>query len=285
MRVLSILFALFISTQAFGAQLTVGILAPQGSDKAFQRWQPFVDMLSDRLDMEVIIYPISAQIGTEAFFEGYIDLLLGNPVQTAVVVDTMAGQRLVSMIKPAGDRFAGVVVVRADSPIKTVSDLRGRRFAALGDWAAGGYLFQAAHFQSLTQSHPDQVSQRLRADNQNDSVKMVMAGEADAAFIRTGVLENLISTGAISEDDLRVLDEQANDPNSLSRTTNWYPEWYMVAQATLSSELTERLRDLLLSLDASDPGMQHAGITGFKEPLDIGPVINAMQNLGVAPYN
>lgn len=282
--ILCIVFTLLCGPLA-ALELKIGITAPQGRDQALARWSALVDLLSEQLGKQVRMFPVSPMDGTRAFFDGHIDLLLGNPVQSAVVADTMRAHTIASMRKPTGEQFAGVIAVAQDSAIQSVSDLRGHRFAALGDWAAGGYLFQADYFILSGLPRPDLFAERIYADNQNQSVQMVLEGKVDAAFIRTGVLENLIERGIIEKNTLRVLDNKALKDDELARTTKWYPEWYLMAQGSMPAELQTEIARIVMGLHEDLPAVRAAKITGFQPPLEIAPVVQAMKRVGVAPYD
>ncbi|MEO1239514.1 MAG: phosphate/phosphite/phosphonate ABC transporter substrate-binding protein [Pseudomonadota bacterium] len=267
------------------AEIRIGVLAPQGPEAAVERWQPLMEHLSGELGQPVTMFPVSAQDGTEAFGSGLFDLLLGNPVQTAVVVDTMAAVPLASVERSSGAEFAGVIVARAESGIEALSDLQGRRIGTLGDWAAGGFLFQADYVMQNGLAHPGDLGDRVRFKNQNQIMDSLVAGDIDAAFVRTGILEGWISAGRLSVEDVRVLSPKEGSGPIEWRTTGWFPEWFIVARNGLDARLTGPLAEALIGLEPSGQEATAARITGFREPLDVTDVVTAMQRVGVAPYN
>ena len=277
--------AVVLWAAAAQAEMRVGILAPQGPEQAQDRWAGMIDSLSTTMGMPITFHPVSAQDGTTAFFDNHIDVLVGNPVQSAVVVDTMNAQPVASMVSTRGAKFAGVIVVSADSTITTLQDLSGMRIATLGNWAAGGYLYQSSHLVRNGLAGPDDLGIRVKGRNQNDLVELVKAGAADAAFIRTGVLEGLIAKGAVTAGELRVLDDQKQSPDDLHRTTRWYPEWMVSVQPGLDPAIAAKLRSALVAVDGQSPAARQAKVRGFQAPLDLGGVIEAMQVLRVAPYD
>lgn len=129
-------FAVF-SPLAAAADLFIGVTAPRGASPAEARWQAFADYMSAELGQGVQLVPVGAVEGTEVFLGGGIDVLLANPVMAAVTIDMMSGQPMASLVSSTGNTFAGVIVVRAESAVQSVADLRGGTVATLGDWAAG----------------------------------------------------------------------------------------------------------------------------------------------------
>ncbi len=280
-RFLLIAFLFSFATIAY-AEVRIGVLAPQGAEIAEERWSPLLERLATEIGEPVGLFPVNAQDGVEDLYRGSIDFLIGNPVQTAVVVDTFRAEALASVQRGANTQFAGVIIAKAGSEIRSVDDLAGRRIATLGDWAAGGYLFQSDHLIESGLGTVSKVATRLRGENQNELVEMVRSGRADAAFIRTGVLEDLIGKGVISADEIIVVDEQMG--GDLRRSTKWFPEWFVVARQSVDPEARQRVKEALMALSENDVEMQTARVTAFIAPLDVSPVVNAMKRVGVAPY-
>lgn len=285
MRFLLPAIMMLFSAQAAYSEIIIGVLAPQGPEAAYEAWQPFADHMSDELGEPVSLIPVGASDGTEAFFEGYFDIFVGNPVQTAVIVDTMNARPIASVVRQNGAEFAGLIVARNNGPIENLQDLSGARIATLGDWAAGGFLFQAHHLVSAGLGRPGEIGTRVRGANQNELVQMVLDGAADAAFIRTGVLENHIALGLIEPGTLRVLDAQSQGAEELQRSTRWFPSWFVSVPNATNERRIAQLNDILNEITPDLPAAQRANILGFTSPLDIQPVIQAMQQVGVAPYN
>lgn len=274
-----------VPAQVAWSEIRLGVVAPQGPDAAIAAWQPFADYLGSELGEEITMFALGPVEGTEAFYNGHIDVLVGNPVQTAVVTDTMEAVPIASVARSNGTQFAGLIVVRQDAPIQTLEDLRGRRIATLGDWAAGGFLFQAHHLVEANIGRPRDIGDRIVGKNQNELIEMVMDGRADAAFVRTGVVEEREASGKIAEDALRVLDLQPKNDGDFARTTRWFPSWFVSAQNWLEEARLSRLYEALAGVSPDMPEAEAAGIVGFTPPLEIESVVAAMRTVGVAPYD
>ena len=281
-----ILTAIFtIWAAVASAELRIGVLAPQGIEQAQTRWQGLIDSWATELNMQIDFLPLRASEVPSAMQEGQIDLLLANPVQSALVADQMRARALASMISNRGTEFGGVILVNADSDIQALGDLAGQSFASLSDHAAGGYLYQSAHLMMKGQPRPDMIARRVFGKNQNELVDMLVSGAADAAFVRTGVLESLIAKGTVSAGQLRVLDDKKSGPDDLHRTTSWYPEWFLMAHPNAERALLDRFLVTVLNMNADSDAAKTARVQGFQMPLDLTNVTMAMQIVGVAPYN
>ncbi len=57
------------------------------------------------------------------------------------------------------------------------------------------------------------------------AVQALLEGKADAAFIRSGVLESLEKQGVVTPDEIRVLNLQQLEQFPFQTSTRLYPEW------------------------------------------------------------
>lgn len=280
-----LVFIVAIWATAGQADIRFGVLAPQGEAQAQARWQMMIGELAQSMGEQIELVPLVASDVAPAMDEGRIDVLLANPVQSAVAADKQGAKPMASMISSRGDRFAGVIIVRSDSDILSLQDLPGHRFASLSDHAAGGYLFQSAHMVMNGIGKPDTIGARLLGKNQNVLVEMLLAGEADVAFVRTGVVEDLTAKGVIPQGAIRVIGDKKASEGGFHRSTKWYPEWFLMAHPKADRQMLDMLLVKILNLDPKSPGAKAAKLKGFQMPLDLSGVTLAMQAVGVAPYN
>ena len=72
--------------------------------------------------------------------------------------------------------------------------------------------------------------------------------QADAAFVRTGLLESLVREGRLQPGQLKVLNAQNYPGYPFALSTRLYPEWPVVAMSHLPEDLSVRIAGALLSL-------------------------------------
>lgn len=282
---LAALAALVLSAPDARADLRLGVVAPRGEVKALSQWQPFADYLSGEIGEAVELLPVAPGAALDSFSGGDFDALIGNPVHSAVAVETMGAKPVASLVKRAGADFAGVIIARAGSGIETATDLKGKKVISLSTGSAGAYMFQAAHLSAAGLSVPSDFAAHSIGKNQDDLVKLVVRGVFDAAFVRTGVVEAMVAEGAIALEDLVVVDARETEGFGLLHTTRLYPEWFVVAESGLSEDQVTRLHDALVSVPADHPAATAARIQGFVEPRDPSPVVDAMRALRVPPFD
>lgn len=266
---------------AFGVRL--GVLAPRGELEATTRWDALGKYLGEHLGRPVQIVPLAPSRVVSAAQGGEVDLVFSHPGHTLEIEDKLAARPLATLVEREGSQFAGVIVARRGSGIRRAEDLKGKTVLSLSKTAAGAYIFQAYY---LLQKGIDVEKDLVRREGrqQDDLVLAVRAGLADAAFVRTGVLEAMARDGKIRMDEFVIVDERKTEGFAYAHTTPLYPEWYVSALPHLEAAIADEFKRALIALRPSHPVCQRAGIRGFVEPLPIEGMRQALQALKLPPY-
>jgi ABC-type phosphate/phosphonate transport system substrate-binding protein len=281
---LALLVALIPTASA--QELKLGVLAPRGELKANARWQEFGKYLSTRLGKDVIIVPLPPARVSSAADSGKIDFLLSHSAHTAYVEEKLGAKVLATLNTKAGPRFGGVIIAKKGSGISKAEDLRGKSVMSLKfKAAAGAYIFQTYHLgQKGIDPHKDFASIR-EGKKQDDLVLAVKNGLIDAAFIRTGLLENMQREGKIKLDEFEIVDRRDNDGFPLVHSTELYPEWCLSALPSVPQDDTDKMADALFKLTPDMPAANKARIKGFVQPVSLDGIKQALKSLQIAPYN
>jgi phosphonate transport system substrate-binding protein len=163
-----------------------------------------------------------------------------------------------------------VILVRRDSGINSLAQLRGRRIAFQRTTSTSGYLVPAATL--LDVGLPLEILLSPKDSPSADAVGYLFAGSE--MNVVTWVHKRLADAGAISSvewDDGRLPESFRNDMRVLVRTAP-FPRGLEMVRGNLESPVRERLRQVLLQA-ASDPTAAPAlrsffGTTRFL-PLDV----------------
>jgi ABC-type phosphate/phosphonate transport system substrate-binding protein len=138
---------------------------------------------------------------------------------------------------------------------------------ALGRTAAAAYMLQAYHLLKRgIDVHKDFASFQP-AQKQDDLAMLVQKGVADAAFVRSGLLEEMEKEGKLKVADFEIIDQKRGDDFAPVHTTVLYPEWYVAATAKTDAALAQRVKAALLRLTSTTEAARVARINGFVEPL------------------
>ena len=281
----AVVAALFVGTSSASAEIKIGVLAPRGEDHAYRLWADLGLYLTDRMGEPVTIIPLAPTRSLYFLGNRHLDFLMSNPVQSAIAEEVYGATALATLNKRSGDQFAGVIVTRADSGIVTAAQLRGQRVVSMRvGVAAGGYIFQAYYLEQRGVRIPQDLASLEEGTKQDDLVMMVRDGRADAAFVRTGILESMARDGRISMDEFNVVDRR-DDGFPLVRTTPLYPEWSMMAGSFVDHRVATRLRNALLALTPEHPAAQSARINGFVPPISLNGMKLALAALRIPPFD
>ncbi len=266
--------------------IKIGVNAHRGADYVKERWSDLAQHLSQELGETVKIVPLRVASLLSDVKRKQVDFVFSNPVQAVVLNAYLRTVPMVTLNTNAGSQFAGVIVAKKGSGITKSQDLVGKKVVSMRfKVVAGGYIFQTYHLlQKGIDPHKDFASiKQLRS--QDKLVQTVKRGIADAAFVRSGLLEKMTKAGKIKMDDFVVVDHR--DPNKrvpFVHTTQAYPEWYISAMPKTDEATVKRLKAALLALPANSQAARVAKIKGFVKPLSLDNMKMALQTLKVPPY-
>lgn len=277
---------LVVIPNAIAKDLEIGVLAPRGELKASTRWQEFGQYLSKEIGVNVQIVPLPPARVIAAADSGKIDFLLSHSPHTVYVEEKLDARVLATLNTKAGPRFGGVIVAKKGAGILSVTDLKGKSVMSLKfKAAAGAYIFQAYHLlQQGIDPHKDFASIR-EGKKQDDLVLAVKNGLIDAAFVRTGLLENMQREGKIKLDEFEIVDSRKSKDFNLLHSTELYPEWCMSALPGVSEDIVGKMTDALFKLKPDMPAAKKASILGFVQPVELDGIKQALRTLHIAPYN
>ena len=285
LTLIAVIAGLFAGMSTASAEIKIGVLAPRGEDTAYRLWAELGLYLTDRMGEPVTIVPLAPTRSLYFLGNRHLDFLMSNPVQSAIAEEVYGASAVVTLNKRSGDQFGGVIVTRRDSGIVAAPQLRNKRVVSMRvGVAAGGYIFQAYYLEQRGIRVPQDLASLEEGTKQDDLVLAVREGRADAAFVRTGILESMAREGRISMDEFNVVDRR-DDGFPLVRTTPLYPEWSMMAGSNVDGRTASRLRDALLSLSPDHPAAQAARIKGFVRPISLNGMKLALAALRIPPFD
>ena len=119
-------------------------------------------------------------------------------------------------VKGDADAFQGynlIVVVKKDSPIQTLADLKGKKVAHTSASSNSGNLAPRALFPPLGLV-PDEDYTVVYSGKHDQSVMGVAHGDYDAAPVASDVYDRMVRAGRVKEGELRVIYTSARFPTS-----------------------------------------------------------------------
>jgi phosphonate transport system substrate-binding protein len=114
-----------------------------------------------------------------------------------------------------GRAYHSLILVRADSPFRTLEDLRGRNFAFVDPNSTSGYLIPLVHFLREARIRPeDHFRNVVFAGSHNAAILSVLNGRVDAAATADTLLSRAIEAGQVRREDFRAIWTSPPIPNS-----------------------------------------------------------------------
>lgn len=233
--------------------LQMGLLPYLSTEHLFERFLPMKDYLEAQLQRRIVM-------STAPDFKTYVqraargdyDIYQTAP-HFALLAETEHGYRRVSRLTRELD---GDVIVRHDSPARSIEDLRGRIVITPDALAITSMLGE-----QLLKDHglsPGRDYRLQRSSSHNNAIMTVYRRAADAALSSAAVFEQLAPE---IKRELRVL--------SKTRTV---PHMMVMAHPRLPPAEYERLKRALLAFTRDGPGRKFFEITGYS---DMGPITDA----------
>ena len=239
-----------MKTQDQKTELKIGAVAY--APKVVTIWEGMKEYLDDRgLRTEYVLYSSYPAL-VEALVAGHIDIAWNTPLAYLQARERLGGQCLVLGMRDSDLSFTTVFIARTDSPIHSLSDLKGKRFA-LASRDSSHAAILPVHFLRQGGLDPEKDLKLVRYDtdigkhgdtgtSEQDVVRAVTEGSADAGAIGKATWDASVTGGSI-------------DPHKLGIfwTSHGYSHCNFTARAGLSPSLAERFTKAIQAMDYDDP--------------------------------
>lgn len=270
--------------------LRFGVLSFRPKEITTAQWLPLAKELEHNLpSYSVELVPLTYPELNQAAKENTLDLVLTNPEHYVLLKNKMGINAAATMITLEKGHpltyFAGVIFTRADRmDIQTFSDLNDKKIASPSEESLGGYLMQRWELEKNNVMPKSYLFTGMPHDKVVDEV---LGGNADAGFVRSGVLEKLAQTGKITLGEnptIRVIEPHPiTDGIPVLHSTDHYPEWAFCLTKDMNSDISRRITLALLNIKSDSDVAKTAGIAGFNAPADYTPVEILMLRLRAHP--
>lgn len=212
---------------------TFGVVPQFEQRKLFAIWKPVVDELAKRSGLDIkLVVTLSVPEFEAALEAGTFDFVYANPYHILKVRDSQGYIPLVRDEEP----LRGILVVRKDSPLKSVKELDGKTIAVPSPNALGASLLLRSELERLHGVH----LQMLNVKTHSSVYLHVLNGLTEAGG---GVQKTLGEQAPTIQSQLRVL-----------YTTHDIPSHPVAAHPRIPAESRERIRKALLDLGATPAG-------------------------------
>ncbi|MEA3373823.1 MAG: sensor histidine kinase [Campylobacterota bacterium] len=267
----------------------VGVLAKRGSAITVEKWSATAEYLSREVDgYRFEIVPLGFEALYESVERNEIDFVLTNTAYYVELEYLYGVSRIATLknISSQGDvltSFGGVIFTKKDSGIKTLDDLKGKRFGAVNISSFGGWIMAEKELHNKGIDIDD--FSEFRFFGSHDSVVLaVKEGEIDAGTVRTDTIERMANEGIIDSKVCNVLAPKQYAGFPFKVSTALYPEWPFAKLPLTPDELADKVLIALLQMPSDSKAAESAHVAGWTIPLDYSKVHLLLQELHLGPY-
>lgn len=270
---------------AAGREVDIGVFAYQGERAATSDWTPLITYLNEALpEHRFRLNNYDAAGLRDAIARRSIDLVITNPGYYVALESELGVSRIATLVTPgigtATQALGSAIITRNDNAqVRELTDLAGKKVAAIAPDAFGGYLIAARELLARGIDPEDDIREiRFVGLPMARVVDAVLRGEADAGIVRACHLEQMAKQALIRREDFRVLGEQHDDAFPCARSTPLYPDWPIATTRDTDPALAKAVARALLSMPETADGLN------WTVPADYQMVRDMFRELRTGPY-
>jgi phosphonate transport system substrate-binding protein len=250
-------------TVSRGPEIVIGLIPEQNIFAQMDRYEQLSDYLSAKIGRS-IRWRVVPYYGTivDYFRSSEVDgAFLGS--FSYVLVHTMTGAEVLVRAEDLYGRSMsrGVIFVRKDSGIKSIRDMKGKRFAFVDKATASGYLLPVAYFREMgIENYKTYLKEVYFAGTYTEAIHDVLDGKADIGAAKNTVFEKVEATDSRVKNELIVLERFPE-----------VPEGGLVVRKGLDAALKKELKRVLLDMYKDPDGqnvLEKFGARRFVETTD-----------------
>ncbi|WP_193315594.1 phosphate/phosphite/phosphonate ABC transporter substrate-binding protein [Janthinobacterium aquaticum] len=207
-----------IGTGAEGANrkdVTIGVFAYQGERTATSDWRDLATYLDREIpEHRFLLKNYDAAGLRRAVATGEVDLVITNPGYYIALETEVGVSRIATLSSPTVPAIASVILTRADrADLRELSDLKGKRIAAVSPDAFAGYLVAAREMLDAgVDPETDLGERRFIGLPMFRAIEAIMEGEVDAGIVKACMAEQMVRKGLITINaEVIAIDAVSND--------------------------------------------------------------------------
>jgi len=289
---LFVLFLLLISGRSYAKdEIRFGVFAYLGEKETRAKYEPLVEYLNKTIDKRVVLEILTQDEMDRKIKNRELDIATTNPTHFLVIRQQYKLSGALATLIGTSDgkvtsKLGGVIIVKNDSPIKTLQDIKGKTIITPSVKHMGGFRAQAyeAYKVGIDVLKDDKKIIETKASHQ-DVVMAVLQEKADVGFIRDGVLEQMLSKNELGADDIRVVNRQLYADHPFVVSTKLYPEWPVFALPNADESDVKHFVAALFSLKHTSEYLKKTGIYGYALPADYLEVEELARTLRMPPFD
>jgi phosphonate transport system substrate-binding protein len=259
-------------------EITIGLLPERNIFYQVERYQPLAAYLSAKTGVTIrlkvlpdygnIIDNIVSSGVDGAFFGSFAYVLAHEKLGVEVLArpESLDGM----------STYHGLIFVRKDSGIKTVRDMKGKRFAFVDKGTTAGYLLPVEYFNTGgIKNYRLYLKEVYFTGTHEDAIYDVLNRKADIGAAKNTVFESLAIADGRINNELMILEKSPD-----------VPENGLGVRKDLNSALKGKIKQSLLNMDQDPEGQKVLKQFGAKKFIetrdeDYGPVYKYVREINL----
>lgn len=251
----------------------VGVLANWGNEQAKNRWQPMMEYLSEKIpNSKFVVFTGDFKSLNKALVTEEIQFIITNPGQYLYLSNQYPLSWLATMESRrhngATQAIGSAILVRSNSPYRTIYDLKNKVVAASDPHALGGYQATVELMQKMGMDANRWFKEiRFLGLPLSPLIYQLQNKQVDAAITPVCTLEDMVAKKLITATDFRILNPSRPQGFNCQCSTNLYPNWSFAASETVPTQITKLITQALLDLKPNTQAAISAKINGWTSPI------------------
>ncbi|MGD0061778.1 MAG: phosphate/phosphite/phosphonate ABC transporter substrate-binding protein [Verrucomicrobiia bacterium] len=241
--ILAVLLAGLATRPAAGRELTFGFTPVLSESDMRVEFEPLMTYLSGCIGQKVVLYVAKDYGDLRTQMEsGAVDIGTFSPF---AYVDAVRGGKIriiAQSVINGTATYRGIIVARRDSGLKSLTDLRGKRFAFVDPKSASGFVYPRALLIEKGVTPESTFKETIFAGSHDNVIAAVLEGKADAGAVYGDAVAIAKSKGVPTE-NLVTLASTAPIPHDA-----------IAVRVGLDEALAKKIRAALVDLDKSEAG-------------------------------
>src|SRR5712692_2601940 len=239
----AVLFAGFAPRAISAQELRFGFTPVLSEPEMRAEFEPLMNYLSDSIGQRVTLY-ITKDYGDlrTQMENGSVDIGSFSPF---AYVDAARGGKIriiAQSIIEGSATYRGLIVARKDSGLKSIADLKGKRFAFVDPKSASGYVYPRALLIEKGINPDNYFTETIFAGSHDKVIAAVLDGRVDAGAIYDGAI-GVAQRSNVSTENLITL--AGSDP---------IPHDAIAVRVGMDEALAKKIQLALINLDKSEAG-------------------------------
>ncbi|HWR58577.1 MAG TPA: phosphate/phosphite/phosphonate ABC transporter substrate-binding protein [Thermodesulfovibrionales bacterium] len=259
-------------------QLVIGLIPEHHIFDQIQRYKPLADYLSARIGSKIKL-KVLPRYGNiiDNFISESMDGAFFGSFTYALAHAKMGVEVLARPERSDGvSTYYGLIFVRKDSGIRTVQDMKGKRFAFVDKATTAGYLLPLGYFPKHgVRNYKAFLKEVYFTGTHEDAINDVLNKKADIGAAKNTVYERIAKENDRITKELLVLEKSLR-----------VPENSLAVRKDLDESLKKKLKETLLAMHDDPEGKKVLSVFGARRFIettdnDYAPVLDYAKEVGL----